>query len=82
MQKIFEAILDNQLREWKETKEHQEQNELLTKKLESLNAYTGEVESLISCYGAQCVDDGVTIGFIIACELFRELADFKSRYAK
>ena len=82
MQKIFDAILENKLREWKDTKEHQEQNELLTKKLESLNAYTGEVESLISCYGAQCIEDGVIIGFITACQLFQELADFTSRYAK
>jgi len=82
MQKIFDAILEQHLREWKDTEKHQEQNELLTKQLQSLNAYTGEVESLISCYGAQCIEDGVTIGFIIACELFQELADFKSLYAK
>ena len=82
MQKIFDAILEKNLREWKDTKEHQEQNELLTKQLQSLNAYTGEVESLISCYGAQCIDDGITIGFIVACQLFRELADFESKYRR
>jgi len=82
MSKVFESILVGQCPEWRDTEEHEKLNEQLTKELKSLNAYTNEVESIISCYGAQCIDDGITIGFITAMQLFRELSEFTSKYRR
>lgn len=82
MSKVFESILVGQCPEWRDTEEHEKLNEQLTKQLQSLNAYTNEVESIISCYGAQCIDDGITIGFITALQMFQELSEFAKKYRR
>lgn len=82
MSKVFEAILAEQCPEWRDTKEQEKLSQQLTEELKSLNAYTNNVEGIISCYGAQCIEDGITIGFITAMQLFREMADFESKYRK
>lgn len=82
MLKIFDSILEQTEKQWKETDMTKEHEQQLMKKLESLNAYTPEVEISISNYGMQLFDDGITIGFITALQMFQELSEFAKKYRR
>ena len=82
MLEIFDTILEQAEKQWKETDLAKAHELRMMENLKNLNAFTPDVEMSISNYGMQLYDDGITIGFITALQIIQELTDFSQKYKK